>query len=193
MTTVMTRSAGRPAAAQPTGVSLRPAGRADAAALHAMFRRCGRQTRYDRFHGLLHALPEPYLAEALAGDPALHDALVVEVVDGAGASSLVALGSVRRLDGTTVPRAELGVLVEDAWQHRNLGGFLLTTLAARAASRGVGELCCDVLASRRPLIDALDRSLGPVAVRREGFTLHARVRLPAGPGGAAPALGWRAP
>jgi GNAT superfamily N-acetyltransferase len=201
MTTVMTAPAVVPLPRRSADerVRLRPAGPDDVAALHAMFRRCGPQSRYDRFHGVVGAIPARYLAEAVAGRPERHDALVVEVApaDGSGPVRLVALGSARLLDRPGTPRAELGLLVEDRWQGRGLGEFLLTTLAARAAARGVGELECSVLQHRRRLLDVVDRSLGPVAVRSAGLTLEALVRLPERPAGSAcggPApLWWRAP
>jgi GNAT superfamily N-acetyltransferase len=134
-----------------------------------MFDRCGPETRYGRFHGLLHALPERYLAEALAAEPAWHDALVVEVP-----GELVALGSARAVGERAV---EVGLLVEDAAQGRGLGTRLLLALAARARSRGVAELRCDVLHRNRPLLGTLRATLGPTTVRSEGLVLHASVRL----------------
>jgi GNAT superfamily N-acetyltransferase len=165
------------AGAAALGPRLRPAGPADAQALHALFGRCSHETRAGRFHGLLHALPEPYLTEALTADDACHDALVLETPG----SLLVALASARRAEEPGEPAAELGLLVEDPWQHRGLGTLLLTALAVRARARGVRVLRCDVLADRERLVAVLRRTLGPVTVRREGPTVHAEVRL-AGPG-----------
>jgi GNAT superfamily N-acetyltransferase len=160
---------------------LRPATPDDVAALHRMFDRCSAGTRYDRFHGLLRALPEGYLTEAVTADPALHDALV------AGRDGEVwALGSARALGSRVV---ELGLLVEDAAQRRGLGTRLLLTLAARARSRGVTELRCDLLQGNRNLLGVLRSTLGPATVRSDGLVLHASVPLLAGP---AP-LPWRAP
>jgi acetyltransferase len=160
------------AAAAALGLLLREAAPADAAALAAMFARCGRESRYGRFHGLLHELPPAYLAEALAADAALHDALLL-----ARGSTTVALASARRVDDSGEPAVEVGLLVEDAWQGRRLGTLLLTSLAVRARRRGVVLLRCDVLAARQRLVEVVRRTLGPVAVRREGITVHVEVRL----------------
>jgi GNAT superfamily N-acetyltransferase len=157
-------------------IAVGPAGPADATALRAMYDRCGPATRYARFHGLLRELPDDHLAGALAGNPAVHDALVVEVA-GPGGRHLVGLGSACRLDRPGPPAADVGLLVEDAWQRRGLGALLLAVLAARARARGVAELHADVLASARGLLPALASPLGPVAVRAEGITVHASVRL----------------
>jgi GNAT superfamily N-acetyltransferase len=149
-----------------------------------MFARCSADTRYARFHGPLRALPGRYLAEALSGNPALHDALVVQTSE-----DLVALGSARRLEGPGRPAVEIGLLVEDAAQGRGLGTRLLLTLAARARSRGVAFLQCDVLAANRRLIDTVRRTLGPMTACSDGPVLHASVRLLADH----PALPWQAP
>src|SRR4051794_17832931 len=156
--------------------TVRGARREDAPALRRMFDRCTPESRYRRFHGLLHALPEAYLQEALDEDPCRHDALVLEQPAPTGAE-LAALASARRLAEPGEPAVEVGLLVEDAWQGRGWGTCLLTLLAARARARGVVVLRGDLLAaSERPLA-VLRRTLGPVAVRREGFVVHAAVRL----------------
>jgi GNAT superfamily N-acetyltransferase len=162
---------------------LRPAAPGDAAAVHRMFERCSAETRCGRFHGLLHALPEGYLAEALTADAALHDALVAECAE---AGELVALGSARAVGDRAV---EIGLLVEDAAQRRGVGTRLLLALAARARSRGVTDLHCDVLHRNRALLGTLRRTLGPTAIRSDGPVLHASVRLLDG----RPPLPWRAP
>jgi len=171
MTTGIALAMGMPGAAGAAalGLLLREARPSDADALGAMFGRCTPETRSARFHGMLHALPAGYLASALAGDAAVHDALVLET----GAGALVALASACRV-GSAV---EVGLLVEDAWQGRALGPLLLTSLAVRARRRGARALRCDVLADRQHLVEVVRRTLGPVAVRREGFEVHVEVRL----------------
>jgi GNAT superfamily N-acetyltransferase len=171
MTTGIARAIPGAAGAAAVGLLLREARPSDDGPLAAMFGRCSTETRVARFHGLLHALPAAYLAEALTADAALHDALVLE--DRAG--ELVALASARLVGGD--PAVEVGLLVEDAWQGRALGPLLLTSLAVRARARGVLVLRCDVLAARQHLVEVVRRTLGPVAVRREGFEVHVEVRL----------------
>jgi GNAT superfamily N-acetyltransferase len=120
-------------------IAVGPAGPADAAALRAMHDRCGPATRYARFHGLLRELPEGYLAGALAGDPAVHDALVVEVA-APGGRRLVGLGSACRLDRPGPPAADVGLLVEDAWQRLGIGTELMSHMAGLAQALGYHEL-----------------------------------------------------
>ncbi len=79
-----------------------------------MLLRCTKQTRYRRFHGFLESFPEPFFTDALAGRQG-HLALVAETP-----TRIVAFASC--CDG------ELGILVEDAYQRRGIGGRLLTIL-----------------------------------------------------------------
>jgi len=135
-----------------------------------MFGRCTAETRYRRFHGPVRAIPERYLAEALSASP-FHYALVAcaaPVADpgtdparapapgadldagpapgwGTPAGQIVALAS-SRLTGEGV--AEVGILVEDAWQRHGLGTRLLDELVAHARDTGLRVLEAQFLAEQ---------------------------------------------
>jgi GNAT superfamily N-acetyltransferase len=141
----------QPGAGHPFRV--RRAGPADREALTLMFERCTPQTRYRRFHGPVKGIPERYLADALSGSP-FHYALVGYAVVGcpeaalAGepeATRIVALASCRTVNEGA---AELGVLIEDAWQRRGLGTRLIGDLAAHAAGAGLRVLEAQLLAEQ---------------------------------------------
>ena len=145
-------------------VVIRPARRSDAEPLRRMYRRCGADTRYGRFHGVLNEIPEAYLDGALGTDPDLHDALVVETAGG----DVAALGSAVRVPtGQGPATVDIGLLVEDRWQRRGLGSRLLALLAARARSRGVERLRCDLLPGNRHLVPVLRRHTGTLVIRHE--------------------------
>jgi GNAT superfamily N-acetyltransferase len=129
------------AAAAAALVSVRPAEPADQDELALMFERCSPETRYRRFHGPVKAIPRRYLAEALSGSP-FHRALVA-CPEPAGA--VVALASCRLVDEGA---AELGLLVEDAWQHRGLGTRLLRDLVGYAGAGGLRVLRAQLLAEQ---------------------------------------------
>jgi GNAT superfamily N-acetyltransferase len=139
-------TAGGPLAAAAAGtgtaaVSVRRAVPADREDLALMFGRCTAATRQRRFHGSVRVIPERYLAEALSGGP-FHYALVACAEPGGG---IVALASCRLVaEGA----AELGVLVEDAWQRRGLGTRLLGGLVAHARRAGVRALEAQLLAEQ---------------------------------------------
>lgn len=159
--------------------SVRRAAAADRPALERMLARCTGQTRYRRFHGPVTAFPERYLTEALSGSP-LHFALVAcldedaerggTVVDG----TIVALASCRAVDEGV---AELGILVEDDWQRRGVGGDLLGEIVAYAARTGLRALQAQVLAEQ-PWIVGLLRRHGTCRVAGAGPALHVTLTLP---------------
>jgi GNAT superfamily N-acetyltransferase len=139
-------------------VSVRRAETADREALARMFDRCTPQTRYRRFHGPIKAIPGRYLADALSGS-AFHHALVAclepdpasaaDPAPFAGpdvrAGEIVALASCRMVDEGA---AELGLLVEDAWQRHGLGTRLLGDLVDQASRAGLRVLQAQVLAEQ---------------------------------------------
>lgn len=159
--------------------SVRRAAAADRPALERMLARCTGQTRYRRFHGPVTAFPERYLTEALSGS-ALHFALVAcldedaerggTVVEG----TVVALASCRAVDEGV---AELGILVEDDWQRRGLGGDLLGEIVAYAARTGLRALQAQVLAEQ-PWIVGLLRRHGTCTTAGAGPALHVTLTLP---------------
>ena len=159
--------------------SVRRAAAADRPALERMLARCTGQTRYRRFHGPVTAFPERYLTEALSGSP-LHFALVAcldedaerggTVVDG----TVVALASCRAVDEGV---AELGILVEDEWQRRGVGGDLLGEIVAYAARTGLRALQAQVLAEQ-PWIVGLLRRHGTCTTAGAGPALHVTLTLP---------------
>jgi GNAT superfamily N-acetyltransferase len=131
---------------------------ADREALAQMFERCTAATRYRRFHGPVKAIPERYLTEALSRSP-FHHALVAclepnpaSAADPAPfadldvrAGGIVALASCRMVDEGA---AELGLLVEDAWQRHGLGTRLLGDLVDQASRSGLRVLQAQVLAEQ---------------------------------------------
>ena len=180
--------------ASPTPVAagtcaVRRAGAEDRPALERMLARCTGQTRYRRFHGPVKVFPERYLTEALSGSP-LHFALVASAVDDAVVANavvanavvddaaddrpVVALASCRAVDEGV---AELGILVEDDWQRRGVGGYLLAEIVAYAERTGLRALQAQILADQ-PWIVGLLRRHGPCTIAGAGQALHVTLTLP---------------
>jgi GNAT superfamily N-acetyltransferase len=166
---------GRPAGAG--RIEVRPAAPSDRAALTRMFERCTVQTRYRRFHGPVKAIPERYLADALSGG-AFHYALVACAgrVPGPAARGerVVALASCRLVEEGG---AELGVLIEDAWQRRGLGTRLLRDLVTHARQAGLRVLDAQLL-TEQAWIAGLLRPYGACRLRSTwDGVLNVTVRL----------------
>ena len=178
-----------PAGAVESPIYVRQAVNTDRGPLTSMFARCTPETRYRRFHGPVKAIPERYLAEALSATP-FHYALVAclalspDAVDQAAAldpetrdGEIVALASCRLIDEGA---AELGVLIEDAWQHLGLGTRLVSALVDHARGTGLRVLAAQLLAEQA-WIAGLLRPHGTCSVRPTwGGVLNVTVRLGAG-------------
>lgn len=171
-------------------VRVRRAEAGDREALARMFDRCTPETRYRRFHGPVKAIPARYLTEALSGTP-FHYALVAcqapvefaadQMPASPGpdtqAGEIVALASCRLIDEGA---AELGVLIEDAWQRQGVGTRLLGDLVAYARSTGLRVLDAQLLAEQG-WIARLLRPHGTCRVRSTwAGILHVSLRLSEG-------------
>jgi GNAT superfamily N-acetyltransferase len=139
----------------------------DRPALAQMLVRCSDETRCRRFHGHVNAFPERYLTEALSGSP-VHFALVAGADDGA----VVALASCRTV---TPGVAELGVLVEDAWQLLGIGGLMLREIVSYALDNGLTMLKAQVLTDQAWIVRVL-RHYGTCAVVRADEVLDVTLR-----------------
>ena len=155
--------------AAPGGLALRHVARSEVPAICVMWERCSRATRTTRFHAPVRDLPAAYL-EAVLADPT---ASVLAARDPAG--DVVGLAS---LIGTQGPgTAELGVLVEDAWQRRGIGRQLVAHLIAAAPARGITTLTAAVLAGNAGVADLLRQVPGQFSLVSDGETLNVQVRL----------------
>jgi GNAT superfamily N-acetyltransferase len=147
-----------------------------------MFGRCSCETRYRRFHSPVRAIPERYLAGALAGRPD-HYALAATAPDGAitalASCCTVFPGTV--LPGTVFPgTAELGLLVEDASQGLGLGSFLLQELVRYSERAGHTVLTATILREQAWIIRLL-RAYGTCATAPAHEALVVTVHLPDSP------------
>jgi GNAT superfamily N-acetyltransferase len=139
-------------------MTLRRATGADLAPIDRMLARCSVRTRLQRFNVPVRELPRTYAKQiARPGRTDAH-----WVADAGG--EIVALAD--------VAGAEIGVVVEDAWQRRGLGTRLLSRAVEEAARRGAGELSADVAFGNRHALRML-RRLGPstLSVTPDGYRL----------------------
>lgn len=135
---------------------VRPVTPADGAALHLMYRRCTPLVRYHRFLTTCSELPADHLRAVLSREGGA-DALLVALTADPGRA--IALGSTHPYRPGV---AEVGVLVEDAWQRRGVGRLLLRRLADRCRRRGVAALTAQTLCGRRALLGAVrEEAAGP--------------------------------
>lgn len=158
-----------------TPVTIRPVRPEDKPLYTAGFERFGEQSRYRRFLGLKKRLTDEELAFFSEVDHHEHEALAaIDPVTGEG----VGVARYICLQGAA-DTAEAAVAIVDDWQHRGLGGALLSRLAARAREEGVRRFRAWMLAESRDMLHLFER-LGPLRVRaREGDTVEIEVDLDA--------------
>jgi GNAT superfamily N-acetyltransferase len=151
---------------------LRPPSRGDLASISDMWESCSLATRIGRFHAPVRDIPASYL-DGVLSDPSTS----LVAVHGSG-GAVAGLASLIPGSGGS---AELGVLVEDAWQRRGIGRQLVAQLIASAHQ--VTELTASVLAQNAAVADLLRQVPGEFSLTRDGTTVHVRVLLnSAGPG-----------
>lgn len=132
-----------------SGLLVRRAGPADAAALQALVTRSDVMSRYSRFHGAVSRLPSSYLHLLVDRPASEHDALVVDV-----GGRLVAVGDLGPVPGEEGV-VEVGLLVETPYRRQGIARLLLDELATRAAVRGVSVLRAVVLHDHLPEVKPL--------------------------------------
>lgn len=162
-----------------TGRVLRPAAPADAPRLVAMFERCSVASVYGRFLAPLRHFPASHLVDVVRSSPIRRS----WVVDDLASGQLIAVGSWFRNQpgpagesGAAGDGAELGLLVEDAFQHQGIGAALLDVLTTSAREAGVAMLVGHTLADARHVHRML-RHLGPTTITCAGHTCTLQVSL----------------
>ena len=152
---------------------LRPAIPDDAPRLVAMFERCSPASRYARFLAPLQHFPAAHLTDVVCSSPIRRSWVVEDVATG----DVVAVASWVRNQGTCGDHgAEVGLLVEDAFQHLGLGTALLDELATSARHEGITTFVAHTLADARHVHRML-RHLGPVCIEGNGTTRSLHVAL----------------
>src|SRR4051794_25216025 len=111
-------------------LEVRPLRAGDDERLNRLFERLSPDTVYRRFFTRFPGLPPAILRYFAAADHEDHERLAVLCGD-----EIVAVASWDR--DAPGAAAEVGILVEDAWQHRGLGSDLIRTLVSDAAGHGV--------------------------------------------------------
>jgi ribosomal protein S18 acetylase RimI-like enzyme len=128
-------------------VSLRRGTAADVRALIAMHGRCSAETLYRRFHA-----PVSRLTSRMARS-------LLEPLD--GFSIVLTAGDAVIGCGLVAPEGdsfEIGLVVEDGWQHQGHGNRLLAALVEAAVERGAETLTCYVQPDNEAVLGAIQRA-----------------------------------
>ena len=149
---------------------VRPIAITDAERLARLFDRLSPSSVHFRFFSPISRPPRAALLRLADVDHGRREALVA--LDG---DEIVA---VARYDGRPDGnRAEIAITVEDAWQHRGVGGALVDRLAARARAAGVQRLIATTLAVDGRARRMLTRVADPIAERDHDGLIETTARL----------------
>jgi GNAT superfamily N-acetyltransferase len=142
-----------------------PLRREELPGLIAMVGRCSRETLFRRFHGFTDGIS---YARRLVADNVEQETVVAWLGGRCVGFATLAGGG---------DEADVGVLVEDAWQRRGVGGRLIAEVVALARCRHVTRLRADVLADAAFVIPVLSR-FGRLKTCVHPGSYSVRVELP---------------
>jgi len=114
-----------------------------------MHDRAGEQSRFQRYFTPMNEWRQDHLRRIAGGHRGA--TLVVTALD----EEVVALGNVFPAGPHETDRAEIAVIVEDAWQGRGIGMLLTTRLIDVARRMGFRELVAYVLAENAAMLGLL--------------------------------------
>ena len=155
MTSVITVQGRNASPAGTTEVTVLRSAVSDTGAVLAMLGRCSRASLFHRFHGFTDGTA--YFAALLRDRPADQTLLAWS---GSTCVGVATLG----VDAAGI--VDLGALVEDAWQRREIGTRLITSLLDEARAKGVSTVHADVLAGDAFILRTL-RRIAPLRVSTE--------------------------
>jgi acyl-CoA hydrolase/RimJ/RimL family protein N-acetyltransferase len=131
-----------------TQVHFRPVHPTDEPLLRDLFYQISRQSIYYRFMSHMRWVPSKQIQDFVYIDHRTEVA-IVGTLPVAGGEEIIALGGYY-LDPTT-NRAEVAFVVQDAWQDRGIGSFMLRNLATIAKRNGISGLTADVLPENKAM------------------------------------------
>jgi N-acetylglutamate synthase-like GNAT family acetyltransferase len=149
-------------------VRVRRPATSDIEAVLEMLGRCSRASLFHRFHGFTDGAD--YFGALLRDRPIDHTFLAWY---GSRCVGVASLG----VGATGV--SHLGVLIEDAWQHRSIGTWLVASLLASARAKDMTTVHADVLGDDLFILEAL-RRIGPLTVAIEfgGYSVDIDIGRP---------------
>ncbi len=154
-------------------VYFRPAKPTDERRVQDFFHKHSRQTVYYRFHGHLEVLPRKDLQEFVNIDYRESMTIVGFHRDVFHGKRIVALGQyfLHRASNT----AEVAFIVNDDWQNRGIGTWLLVYLAKIAREQGIQGFFAEVLMQNQRMLRVFHKSGFPMTSETEDDVIHVRL------------------
>jgi GNAT superfamily N-acetyltransferase len=159
-----------------TPITIRTISLDDISSLLAMHERLSDQTLQMRYMSMARSPLVNQVEHLCRSDPKYHLALVA-VSCLLQPVQIVAAAEYAIPDRTEPCVAEIGIVVEDSYQHRGLGSALLTQLVLSARAHGICELTADIAYDNHAILEFVRKTTLPHrAIVREGL-LHLSIEL----------------
>lgn len=160
-----------------TQIFFRPIKPVDEPALAEMLYSLSSQSVRTRY--FTHTMTFPHKAvQQLANIDYRNDVAIVGVVPSPGGEEIVAMAQYFLDPKTQV--AEVAFLVQDEWQQKGMGSFLMDYLAQIARQRDVRGFYAKVLPANRPMLAVFQNSGYPVSVEFDGDAYSVELDLTGG-------------
>jgi RimJ/RimL family protein N-acetyltransferase len=153
-------------------IAIRPIEPDDKGAIVAGFENLSEESRYRRFFSPLQRLADRDLAYLTEVDHRDHEALIAHSEQGEP------IGVARFVRDDDPERAEVAVVVVDAWQGRGVGTALLERLVDRAREEDVRIFTATILAENRDAIGLMKTFGEPRRVGTLSTTIDLEIELP---------------
>jgi GNAT superfamily N-acetyltransferase len=147
---------------QRTDVMIRPVAAEDLGSLRRMFERSSAETRYLRFFTGGATVPDHILRRLVDVDHDCREAVVAEV-----AGEIVGMAGYDR-SAAHPDRAEVAVVVEDAWQRRGLGARLVREVVRHARGHDVDVIVANMLSENQRALRLVRRLSPDIRPRADG-------------------------
>jgi acyl-CoA hydrolase/GNAT superfamily N-acetyltransferase len=141
----------------------------DESRLRQLFYNLSQETIYYRFVQHMQSIPRKQILEMTYIDPHTEVAIAATVPEAYG-EEIVAVGRYY-LDPKT-NRAEFAFIVQDQWQRRGIGTFLLNHLVKIARRNGISGFTAEVLRANRPMQTVFNRANCSVSSQLMGDSYH---------------------
>ncbi len=148
-----------------TQIFFRPVKPTDEPALAEMLYSLSSQSVHTRYHTYTMTFPHKAVQQ-LTNVDYVNDLAIVGAVPGPGGEELVAIAQYFLDPKSRV--AEIAFLVQDEWQERGMGTFLMDYLTQIARQRGVKQFYARVLPMNKPMLAVFHNSGQPVRTEFDG-------------------------
>lgn len=157
-----------------TRVSFRPIRPTDESMMKDLFYSCSERTIYHRFFMHVKSMPHSRLQKFVHVDYE-NEMAVVGIMTENGQERIVAVG--RYILNNATNMAEVAFLVQDDYQGRGIGTFMLHYLMRMAQAQGIEGFTAEILAENRAMVHVLHKSGCDMKTSLSGGIYHLEFRF----------------